>query len=92
MNNDQLREFGASLNQLITALKDRISTSEQEHINSYFTAGKYTLVIEALLFNAVHDKIQLTVTERKQLFHFSRETKVQEEYLAPFLAVWPERK
>lgn len=92
MDNDQLREFGASIKQLVTALKERINASEQKHIDSYYNAGEYTLVVETLLFNAVHDKIELSAPEREQLLRFSRETNVQEEYLAPFLAMWPSDK
>lgn len=92
MDNEKLREFGASLNRLVTALKDRISSSEQKHIDSYYNAGEYTLVVETLLYNAVHDKIQLSASERKQLIHLSRETNAQEEYLAPFYAMWPADK
>lgn len=87
MNNDQMRKFSAELNLIVAALRGRISAAEQQHVDSYFKAGEYSLLVEALLFNVVRDRIPLSATEREQLLRFGRETKAGDEYLAPFAAL-----
>lgn len=87
MNNDELRAFGVSIKEIITTLRNRINASEMKEIDSSYNAGEYTLAIESLLFNVVHDKIPLTVSEREQLLHFGCETGAETDYLSPFLAM-----
>lgn len=89
MDNDQLREFGASLKRFIDCLGGRINDSDMDFIKSDHRAGEYQLAVELILACIVKENIKLSATERQQLNDFAQQVDAGEEFLAPFIAMRP---